>query len=194
MAKFEVRMGRREDAEALCQLANYAGEGLALYVWEKNAAPGQNGWDVGMDRVLRADGAFSYRKAYVVPDDRDEPAACLMGYTIGPTPEPIPDDMPELFVPLQELENEAPNSWYVNILACQPESRSSGIGSFLLGYADRLGREAGCDQMSLIVKDSNLRARELYERLGYRNVSRRPLVQEDWQTDGAEWLLMLKPL
>jgi hypothetical protein len=37
--------------------------------------------------------------------------------------------MPAMFVPLQELENLAPGTWYVNVLAAYPEHRSQGHGT-----------------------------------------------------------------
>ena len=54
--------------------------------------------------------------------------ASLTGYVIGPDPEPIGADFPALFRPLQELENQALDSWYVNVLACYPEHRGEGPG------------------------------------------------------------------
>ena len=51
----------------------------------------------------------------------------MMGYEISEYPTPIGDDMPAMFVPLQELENLAPGTWYINVLATFPEHRSEPI-------------------------------------------------------------------
>lgn len=54
-----------DDADALAQLVNLAGEGLPLHLWERMAAPGQSPWDVGRARARRDTGGFSWRNATV---------------------------------------------------------------------------------------------------------------------------------
>ena len=44
-----------------------------------------------------------------------------------------------MFVPLQELENLAPGTWYVNVLAAYPEHRGQGYGTALLAVAETTG-------------------------------------------------------
>jgi ribosomal protein S18 acetylase RimI-like enzyme len=119
-------------------------------------------------------------------------AAALIGYPLPDTAEPIPDTMPAMFVPLQELENLAPATWYVNVLAAYPDERGRGHGTALLALAERIAAEAGIRALSIIVSDSNTGARRLYERTGYREVARRRKIKEDWQNPGTEWLLLLK--
>ena len=97
-----------------------------------------------------------------------------------------------MFVPLQELENLAPGTWYVNVLAVLPPYRSRGLGTEMLRLADTLGRENGCRGMSVIVSNSNFGARQLYERMGYAEVATRPMVKEGWTNDGTAWVLLTK--
>ena len=61
-----------------------------------------------------------------------------------------------MFVPLQELENLAPGTWYVNVLAVLPAFRGAGLGTKLLGLADDTGRKLGKRGMSVIVSDASL--------------------------------------
>jgi ribosomal protein S18 acetylase RimI-like enzyme len=117
-----------DDADVLAELVNYAGEGMPLYLWGKLAEPGQCAWDVGRHRAAREDGSFSYRNATIIEHD-GQCAGCLIGYEISNNPGPIPDDMPTMFVPLQELENLAPGSWYINVLAVRPRFRRLGLGT-----------------------------------------------------------------
>jgi hypothetical protein len=42
-----VRPGRIEDADALAELVDYAGEGLPSYLWDKIAEPGETAQEVG---------------------------------------------------------------------------------------------------------------------------------------------------
>lgn len=188
-----IRPATKDDADLLAELVNYAGEGLPYYLWSKMAGPRQSVWDVGAQRALREEGAFSYRNATLIEAD-GEAAGCLIGYAIADRPEPVAADMPPILVPLQELENLAPGTWYVNVLAVLPEYRDRGLGSALLELADETGRKAGGKGMSVIVSDANSAARRLYERCGYKEAARRPMVKEDWDGAGAEWVLLTKRL
>ncbi len=179
------------DAHALTELVNFASEGLAHYAWSKVAGAGGDPWAVGRERVARGAGSFSYRNA-VVADEGGTISASLVGYPLPDRPEPIPDTMPAMFVPLQELENLAPGTWYVNVLAAYPAQRSQGRGSALLGVAERLAADCGCRGLSIIVSDTNAGARRLYERHGYREAARRTKLKEDWDNAGKEWVLLTK--
>lgn len=59
------RPATRDDAPALAELVNFAGEGLPVYLWEKSKEPGETVWDVGRRRAEREEGNFSYRNALV---------------------------------------------------------------------------------------------------------------------------------
>jgi ribosomal protein S18 acetylase RimI-like enzyme len=97
-----------------------------------------------------------------------------------------------MFVPLQELENLAPGTWYVNVLAAYPEHRGRGRGTALLAVADRVAAANASKGLSIIVSDSNTGARCLYERSGYREMGRRAKIKEGWQNPGTEWVLLTK--
>jgi ribosomal protein S18 acetylase RimI-like enzyme len=187
----EFRLARRDDAHTLAELVNIAGEGLPLYLWGKLAAPGESAWDVGRQRAAREEGSFSYRNATIVEAD-GEAAGCLIGYELPDEPEPIPADMPPMFVPLQELENLVPSTWYVNVLAVLPGHRDKGLGTKLLERADEIGRSLGKRGMSVIASDANTGARRLYERCGYRETARREIIKEEWSHAGRQWVLLAK--
>lgn len=179
------------DAQALAELVDFASEGLALYLWTKFAGPSGDPWAVGRERALRETGSFSYRNA-VVLEHEGQVAAALIGYPLARLPEPIPDTMPPMFVPMQELENLAPGTWYVNVLAAYPRHRGQGHGTALLALAERNAAAAKCDGLSIIVSDSNTGARRLYGRCGYREKARRAKVKNGWQNPGTEWVLLTK--
>jgi ribosomal protein S18 acetylase RimI-like enzyme len=187
------RAATRADAPALAELVNFASEGLALHVWSKLAAPDADAWQLGRERASRETGSFSYRNA-VVAQAGGRTVAALLGYRLPDTPEPVdPNTLPPLFVPLQELENLVPGTWYVNVLAAYPAYRGKGYGTALLGLAGRLAQASGSRGLSIIVSDGNTGARRLYERRGYREAARRPMVESEWQGTGSNWLLLVKP-
>jgi ribosomal protein S18 acetylase RimI-like enzyme len=192
-----LRPATLTEAPLLAELVNHAGEGLPLYLWGKLATPGESAWDVGRARARRDAGAFSWRNATVILHPSvlgGEAAGALIGYPIPAHPEPIPPDLPAMFVPLQALENEAPATWYVNVLAVRPAARGLGLGTALLQQADEAGRALGLSGMSVIVSDANAGARRLYERQGYAEAARRPMVKEGWENEGTEWVLLTKRL
>jgi ribosomal protein S18 acetylase RimI-like enzyme len=176
----------------LAELINFAGEGLPLYLWGRMAEPGETAWEVGQRRARRDVGGFSGRNA-TVSEQRGSVAACLIGYTLPDAPEPLDlAQTPPMFVPLEELERLAPGSWYVNVLATYPDHRGGGLGTVLLGLADQLAAAAGCRGTSLIVADTNAGARRLYERSGYGEIARRPIVKDCWTGPGEYWVLLFK--
>ncbi|WP_193367216.1 GNAT family N-acetyltransferase [Pelagibius marinus] len=179
------------DAEALAELINFAGEGLPLYLWERMAEPGESAWDVGRRRAQRETGAFSYRNA-VVAERGGSVIAGLVAYRVADEPEPIDAETPGMFVPLIELENMVPGSWYVNVLAVFPQHRGQGLGGKLLEIAAEQARENASRGESIIVSDANTGARRLYERRGYRFVDQRPMVKDDWENPGENWVLLVK--
>jgi ribosomal protein S18 acetylase RimI-like enzyme len=187
------RQATPADAPAMADLVHFASEGLALYLWTQITPPGGNPWAVGRDRARRDGGSFSYRNT-IVAESEGRVAAALIGYPIADTPEPLPAKLPPIVVPLQELEDLVPGTWYVNVLAAYPEHRGKGYGAALLGLADGLARATRRRAMSIIVADSNTGARRLYERCGYREVARRRMVKDGWQHPGSEYVLLTKRL
>jgi ribosomal protein S18 acetylase RimI-like enzyme len=187
------RPAKRDDAAALADLVHFASEGLALHVWTRIAGPGGDPWQIGRERARRETGSFSYRNSVVIEDPAGQVAAALIGYALPDAPEPIAQDMPPMFVPLQELENLAPGTWYVNVLAAYPEHRGKGHGRALLGVADRIAASEKRPGLSIIVSDANTDAMRLYDRCGYREQARRAKVKDDWVGPGTDWVLMVKP-
>jgi ribosomal protein S18 acetylase RimI-like enzyme len=188
-----LRRATEGDAPVLAELVNMAGEGLPLYLWGKMAEGGESAWDVGRRRARREAGSFSYRNAVVAEVD-GRVIAGLIGYALPDRPAPIDHQMPAMFVPLQELENLAPGTWYVNVLATLGEYRGRGHGTRLLGVAERLATAAGCSGLSIVVADANAGARRLYERCGYVERAMRAMVKEAWNNPGENWVLLVKRL
>jgi len=184
------RRAMPDDAPALAELVDIAGEGLPFYLWSKMAQSGESVWEVGRRRAVREAGSFSFRNAIVAEVD-GVVVASLIGYPLPDRPEPIDDRMPAMFVPLQELENLAPGTWYVNVLATFAAYRGRGYGTRLLGIAERLAAAAGRSGLSIIVSDANVGARRLYERCGCAEVATRPMVKEGWDNPGENWILLV---
>jgi ribosomal protein S18 acetylase RimI-like enzyme len=186
------RPARPTDAVAIAELVNMAGEGLPLYLWTDLAAPGQSPWELGQERARRESGAFSYRNT-IVREEAGEVVAALIGYPLDDEPAPVDyAGMPPMFMPLQQLEDLAPGTWYVNVLATYPRYRGRGYGAELLAIAGNIASDTGKRGLSIIVADANAGARRLYQRCGYRELARRAMVKAQWQHPGTNWALLVK--
>lgn len=174
----------------MAELVNIAGEGLPFYLWNKMAQSGESPWDIGQERARRDFGSFSYRNT-ILRQGGDVVVSALIGYPLPDKPEPVKyEELPAMFVPLQELEDLVPGTWYVNVLATYREHRGKGFGAELLTIAAQLAADTGRTGMSLIVSDANTAARRLYERVGYTELATRPMVKESWQNPGKNWVLL----
>ncbi|WP_111431993.1 GNAT family N-acetyltransferase [Rhodobacteraceae bacterium DSL-40] len=188
--KRPFRLATDEDAPQLAELVNFAGEGLPLHVWAGLSGQGEDPWEIGRARQARKarDGDI------IVVDHGTGAVAGLTGYSIGTEPQPVGMDLPVLFRPLQELENSALESWYINVLACYPAARGKGIGSRLLRLAEEIAVSEGLSRLSVIVASDNAGACRLYERHEFKEVERKACVKDGWDTETDQWLLLMKPL
>lgn len=184
-----IEFGRpacRDDAAHLARLINIAGEDMPIAFWQELAGPGGDAWAIGRERAGRDSGGFSWRNALVAEAD-GKVAGTLIAYAIDERAGPEDyASMPEAFVPLQQLKDEAVGSYHVNVLACYREFRDRGFGTGLLRETQKA---AGSRPMSIIVSEANVGARRLYEREGFRVRDSR--LATDRQHRGGNWLLML---
>ncbi len=188
-----IRPADEDDARHLANLIILAGDGLPLHVWEDMREGDETAIEVGCRRAARSEGAFSYVNADMATRD-GEVISTVISYPLSDEPEPIrPDEIPPMFLPLQELENLVAGTWYVNVLATYATHRKTGAASALLDRVGTRARKNGYDGLSLITGDINP-ALDFYRRLGFSEVTRRGIVKQGWDYDGREWVLLHKPL
>lgn len=157
-------------------------------MWGTLAEPGQSAEDFGLARIQSEDAGISYSNAWVA-ETGGRRVGCLIAYQKPDKPEEVPSDVSPLFEPLMMLEREAYGTGYVFVLSTVAQARGQGIGTSLLAFAEKYRGPRG---MSLIVADNNTGARKLYERQGYERTASRPMVKNGWDSEGENWLLMVK--
>jgi ribosomal protein S18 acetylase RimI-like enzyme len=190
-----IRPARKTDASEMVALIDSAGYGIPLWVWSGMRIDEASVLEVGRQRAMREEGAFSHRNAHMLEVD-GHVAGMMLGYRID-DPYVIGDQsgVPEQFRALIELEAEVPGSYYVNVLSVHQEHRGQGHGATLLTHADAIARNAGAILMSIIVESRNAVASRLYERAGYREKSRRGRIAYPGDYTGSEeWVLLTKQL
>ena len=191
-ADLVIRPALRSDAGDLARFVNMAGEGLPLHLWSKLATDNEDPWEIGRRRALREAGGFSFRNAVVV-EVAGRSVGCMIGYRLADEAAAIDyAALPPMFAPLEELEAMAAGTWYVNVLAVEPETRGRGIGATLLALAEMKAKETGAAGTSIIVADGNETAMRLYMRSGFKKVVTRPIVKEDWESGSKEWILLTR--
>ncbi len=185
-----LRRATEDDALTFRQVFELASEGMAPWGWERAAAPGEDPLDVGLARMRKKISEAAPGTAIVAEVD-GQPAGGVITYDIGTEPEEIAPDTPPVFVPLIELENLAPETHYVNVLAVFPGFQGLGVGRRLLRAA---AANAGKKGMSIIVEEKNSAALGLYRSEWYEARAMRPVVEGDgWSCPGDNWILMIRP-
>ena len=168
---FHIRDARAEDAPALAQLIDIAGEGIPRWLWSRSCDAGQDALEIGVARARREAGGFSYRNALVATQD-GEVLGMALSYPILEAPEDNPNDLPAPIAPFVALEAQSVGTWYVNALATRPGHRGRGIGSQLMSAVEAHARSEGVLRLSIQVFEQNSSAVKLYTRLGYRETGR----------------------
>jgi ribosomal protein S18 acetylase RimI-like enzyme len=189
--KARFRLARRKDARLLAELVNHAAEGMPL--WQALRMPGETAWDVAR-RVARRKSHFSYRNA-VLAEVEGQIAAAMIGYALPALLAPInmAATLPAC-VPLRELENLAPNTWYVSLLAVYLAYQRRGLGAKFMVLAEAAAEEQGKPGLSAIVSDDNLAAKQFYLACNYRQTATRSMVQDAGAPAGQYWILFTKVL
>jgi ribosomal-protein-alanine N-acetyltransferase len=81
---------------------------------------------------------------------------------------------------------------HISTFAVHPDCRRQGIGKRLLEEAFQQAADMGAEIITLEVRESNLTARRLYEKLGFQVVGRRARYYRDNQEDAV--VMCLKDL
>lgn len=171
-----VRSARPEDCGDIARLFLIASDGLAEYIWSQHAPKGAALLEVGRRRYAREGEAFSYQNCLVAEEDGRViamlhsfvmPPRDALAEGVGEAPDPV-------LQPYAELED--PGSLYVAGIAAYPEHRGRGLGRLLMARAQARAESLGLPRVSLICFEANEKAMQLYRRLGFVEVDRRPLV------------------
>lgn len=182
-----IRTAEKSDCRRIAELYRISSDGVSEYVWTKSAAPGEDILDVGRRRYEREDTPFSYRNCKLVEHDGRVIGMCV-AFPMVVDPDYRESD--PVLVPYSLLEED--RSWYVCGMAVDAEWRGRGIGTRLLKEAEADSRRHGLDRLSLVVFEQNVGAKRLYERAGFREVRRAPVVPHPLIHYSGDAVLMVK--
>jgi len=80
-----------------------------------------------------------------------------------------------------------PDEFYVDTICVHPKARGLGIGTALLHFAEEVAASNGFMKIALNVETQKVKARNLYERLGY-------IVTEPWTIINEPFFHMVKTI
>jgi ribosomal protein S18 acetylase RimI-like enzyme len=178
---FAIRPARPEDCGDIAMLFLLSSDGLAEYIWSQAGPEGASPLETGRRRYAREGVAFSYQNCLVAEEDG---LAMLHSFVMPPREETGDEaaandnDNGEAVDPVLQpyAELEDPGSLYVSGVAVTPEHRGRGLGGKLMAQARARAEALDLPRVSLICFEANETAMQLYRRLGYAEVDRRPVV------------------
>jgi ribosomal protein S18 acetylase RimI-like enzyme len=188
-SKYTLRPAHKADCRRIAELYRISSDGVADYIWAKLAEPGEDLLDVGRRRYEREGTAFSYENCKMV-ELRGSVVGMLVAFPMEVDEGYVETD--PVLVPYRVLEED--QSYYVCGMAVDPEHRRKGIGKALMAEAEKTCRELGLRKLSLIVFEQNADAIRLYERLGYVEKRRHPVIRHPLIHYTGDALLMVKEL
>lgn len=191
-AEVRFRPARRQDCRDIARLYRISSDGVADYIWQGLAAPGEDPLDVGERRYARPDSPFSFRNATLAESD-GRVIAMLVAFP-QPDPEPEPPTAPEdpVLAPYSRLEQ--PDSYYVCSMAVVDAHRGRGLGTRLLELAAGQARSRDLARLSTICFEENRGALRLYLRHGFREQAREAVVPHPLIRHRGDALLLVKNL
>ena len=190
MSTLIFRPAQREDCLTIAALFQISSDGYADYVWSQYDCPGLSLLAIGEQRYRRENTAFSYQNC-VLAEDGGRVVGMLHSFPIPRDSQPTPAADPVLRGP---SELEIPGSLYISSLAIFPGFRGRRIGSRLLDVAHAKAAAEGLTSVSLICLEENQGALRLYQRNGYEEVDRRPIVPHPLIHASGDALLMKRPI
>lgn len=185
--QYTIRPAHKRECRRIAELYSISSDGVADYIWTTLAQPGEDVLDVGRKRYERENTPFSYQNCKLVEFD-----GSVVGMIVAFPMEVDegPGETDPILLPYSVLEED--QSYYICGMAVDEEYRGRGIGTMLLEEAERSCEDLGFLKLSLIVFEQNFRARRLYERYGYVETRRHPVVPHRLIHCTGDALLMVK--
>jgi len=177
--EYKIRPASIDDAREIAKLIAISSDGVATIEWHEQAVKEAcDPLDIGERTYRNPQGDYSYSNATMV-EENNQVAGMLLTFGMPAAKPRNPENRPtandeNVFAPYIYLEE--PNSWYICGVAFYPQHRGHGLGTRLTGLANEQARENGFSRLSLVAFEQNEGAVRLYERLGYQEIDRAPVV------------------
>lgn len=184
------RPALKSECAVVARLASIASDGVADYAWTQLARHGEDIFDVARQRYEREGTQISYQNCTIAAASNIL-VGMLLAFSdvVEVGAEEVTDPV---LAPFENLRED--DSYYIDCIAVFEDYRGQGIGSELMRLAEQQANEKGYVKTSLIVFEQNAGAIKLYERLGYREVSREKTIPHRLIHYTGDAVLMVKML
>lgn len=190
-----LRAALPRDIPDLARIANAAFGGFGQVMYEE-AVPGRSALDLLEHRFSRAHTSGSLTNSHIAEMEKR-----VVGGLHAFPADWEAQDPPDLLIPAERepyfapfVGLEASSSYYINAVTVFEPFQGRGIARQLMDFAEDLARGKGFNQTSLHVFAENGPAIRLYERRGYREAGRNPLVPHPALQFRGDLLLLVKDL
>jgi ribosomal protein S18 acetylase RimI-like enzyme len=192
MDRIRYRPAGKEDCRTIARLYSMASDGVTDYLWTLLVEPGQDILDAAEKRYSEDDSQFGYKNT-TIAEINENIAGMLVAFPLEWAYNPETDGEPDpVLLPYTKLEQEG--SYYICAMAVVDEYRGKGIGTEFLEIAKRQAIDKELLQLSLIVFEQNEGAKRLYERNGFYEVKREPVVPHELIRYTGDAILMVKDI
>jgi len=192
MDRIRYRPAGKEDCRTIARLYSMASDGVTDYLWTLLVEPGQDILDAAEKRYSEDDSPFGYKNTTIAEIDENI-AGMLVAFPLERAYDPEIDGEPDpVLLPYTKLEQEG--SYYICAMAVVDKYRGKGIGTEFLEIAKRQAIDKELPQLSLIVFEQNEGAKRLYERNGFDEVKREPVVPHELIHYTGDAILMVKDI
>ena len=193
MKLIEIKSASLNDCHAIAELALIAGSGIPAYFWKKTQLDNETLLQTGARNAASETDNFSYRNTLVAIQN-EQVMGMMLGYRLIPDNDEDLSELPSFIIPLIELEQCVPDSYYINMLGCYPQARNQGLGRTLMQHAEHKAQLLDCRSMSLEVFSENTNAIRLYKKLGYQITDSKKVIKHDCHPYSDKIYLMEKQL
>lgn len=191
----EIRPAEPEDIPDLAQLLIIGAQGLIDAIYH-DLIPGLPINKIVEKRFHYVGTAASYENCWVAEQEgrvigkiHAFPADELGSDLVDPL---VPEERYVLLEPFETLYT--PGSYYIDVVAVYPEFRGQGVGSRLMSFAASQAKAGGFKELNLVVTEQNIRAVQLYQRIGFKIANRSPIVEHELIHYSGDWVLMTCPV
>jgi ribosomal protein S18 acetylase RimI-like enzyme len=194
-----IRDAEGGDARALAEVCIMAGHGVMELFYE-GLVPGKSVIDCVMARrILDRDSFATFRRWRVATDAAGNFLGALNSLPhralMNAPDDPLLDDARlRPIAGLLELEEEAGDSYYVNIIAVYPQHRRSGAGAALMRDAEHLARLQKFSRMSLCTFEDDPGLMGFYRGQGFETQARRAIERHPAIGMAGHFVLMTREL
>lgn len=191
----KLRKAQPGDAADLAILDNIASHGLSQWFWQQ--AEGREAhhdpFEYGYSRMLDPNFESGFANATIayLPDGTICDAATAYEMTESPAGEMFSNPVMQ---PLMELFSQCVDHFVLDSLAVYSRHQGQGVGRQLVANCFEQASAQNSGWFSLIVEDSNLPARKLYECFGLSITAQRHYIPFGSGSTSNYWLLMQKQI